>query len=197
MTDPTARRRTGTLITLVPVAGEWGHVLRVAIDAEQVGASRIHLAQDQDDIVALLHGLRQNTELIVTADPGHPAEGLLDTLPTVVTDVVLDQGPRQAELVSEVGRIAAGADATGLISVGGRGGAAIPVLFAALAAGLHVMAGTAHTPLAPAPTDLRADPRERGKDDAALVARASGLARIAGRPPVEGRAARELWGVEG
>ncbi len=196
MSGTTANRAAGTLITLVPIAGEWGHVLRVAIDAEQVGASRIHLAPDQPDIVALLRGLRQNTELIVTGDPGHPAESLLDTLPTAVTDVVLESGPQQADLVSEVGRIAAGAGAAGVISVGGRGGAAIPVLFAALAAGLHVLAGTAHTPLAPAPTDLRADPRERGKDDAALVARASGLARIAGRAPVEGRAARVLWGVE-
>ena len=45
----------------------------------------------------------------------------------------------------------------------------------------------------PPPTDLRGDPRGRGRDDAALVARASGLARIAGRPPLAGTAALEAW----
>ena len=47
MSGTTANRAAGTLITLVPAAGELGHLLRAAIDAEQVGASRIHLAADQ------------------------------------------------------------------------------------------------------------------------------------------------------
>ena len=37
----------GILISLAPAAGELGHLLRSAIDAEQVGATRIHLALDQ------------------------------------------------------------------------------------------------------------------------------------------------------
>ena len=188
---------SGTLITLMPAAGDLGHLLRAAIDAEQVGASRIHLPPDQDDIVALVPGLRENTELVITGDAGHPGTVLLDTLPSTAADVLLEAGPLGPDLVVEVGRIAAGSDGSDdIVSIGGRGDAAIPVLFAALAAGLHLLAGTAHTPLAAAPTDLRADPRGRGKDDAALIARASGLARIAGRPPLAGAAALEAWGVE-
>jgi hypothetical protein len=184
----------GTLITLMPEAGDLGHLLRIAIDAEQVGASRIHLALEQPDIAAVVNSLRNTTNLLVTADPGHPAAGLMDVLPDTDVDAVVDPGPPDDELVARVASVVAAAD--GVVSIGGRGPAAIPVLLATLAAGGHVLVGTALTPLAPTTTDLRADPRSRGRDDAALVARASGLARLAGRPPVEGRVARTRWQVE-
>ena len=187
--DPTP----GTLITLAPAACPLGHLLRAAIDAEQVGASRIHLAIDQPDIVATIAGLRGQTGLVITTAPEHPAADLVDRLPTAFVEIVLDDGPSHSELVATVARIAGEHD--GEVSFAGNGAAAVPVLFAALAVGAHVRVGTVHTPLEPPSTDLRGDPRPRGRDDAALVARASGLARIGGRPPLEGQAARSHWRI--
>jgi len=183
----------GTLITLAPAAGPIGHLLRAAIDAEQVGASRIHLASDQPDFIAVVAGLRRQTGLVITADHDHPGADLVDRLPSDLAEIVLDEGPSDLDLVAEVARIAREND--GEVSLGGRGSAALPVLFAALAVGAHVRVGTSQTPLEPPSNDLRGDPRPRGRDDAALVARASGLARIAGRAPLEGRAARSRWQI--
>jgi hypothetical protein len=183
----------GTLITMAPAACPLGHLLRAAIDAEQVGASRIHLAIDQPDVVATIAGLRGQTGLVITTDPAHPAADLMDRLPVDFVEIVLDDGPSHSDLVATVARIAAEHD--GEVSFAGNGGAAVPVLFAALAVGAHVRVGTVHTPLEPPSTDLRADIRPQGRDDAALVARASGLARIGGRPPLEGQAARSHWRI--
>jgi hypothetical protein len=188
----------GTLITLAPAACPLGHLLRAAIDAEQVGASRIHLAVDQPDFVATVAGLRGQTSLVITTDPEHPAADLVDRLPPDFVEVLLDDGPSHGDLVATVARIAVEHD--GDVSFAGNGGAAVPVLFAALAVGAHVRVGTVHTPLEPPPAadlqgELRGDPRPRGRDDAALVARASGLARIGGRPPLEGQLARSHWRI--
>jgi hypothetical protein len=188
----------GTLITMAPAACPLGHLLRAAIDAEQVGASRIHLAIDQPDVVATIAGLRGQTGLVITTDPEHAAADLVDRLPTAFVEMVLDDGPSHSDLVATVARIAAEHD--GEVSFAGNGAAAVPVLFAALAVGAHVRVGTVHTPLEPPPAadlqgELRGDPRPRGRDDAALVARASGLARIGGRPPLEGQAARSHWRI--
>jgi hypothetical protein len=184
---------SGTLITLAPAASPLGHLLRAAIDAEQVGTSRIHLAIDQPEFVATVAGLRRQTGLVITTDPEHPGADLVDRLPPDFIEIVLDEGPSHAELVARVASIANERD--GEVSLGGRGAAAIPVLFAALAVGAHVRVGTAQTPLEPPSSDLRGDPRPRGRDDAALAARASGLARIAGRAPLEGQAARSRWRI--
>lgn len=183
----------GTLITLAPAACPLGHLLRSAIDAEQVGASRIHLAPDQPDLVGVVAGLRRQTALLITTDPDCPGTDLVDRLPPTLIEIVLEEGPSDIELVAQVARIALERDHQ--VSFGGRGSAALPVLFAALAVGAHVRVGTSQTPLQPPPDDLRGDPRPRGRDDAALVARASGLARIAGRAPLEGRAARARWQI--
>ena len=188
----------GTLITLAPAACPLGHLLRAAIDAEQVGASRIHLPVDQPDIVAVIAGLRGQTGLVITTDPEHPAADLVDRLPATFVEIVLDDGPSHSELVATVARIAG--EHTGEVSFAGNGAAAVPVLFAALAVGAHVRVGTAHTPLDQPPAaelqgDLRSNPRPKGRDDAALVARASGLARIGGRPPLEGQPARSHWRI--
>jgi hypothetical protein len=187
--DPT----TGTLITLAPAACALGHLLRSAIDAEQVGASRIHLATDQPDFLATVAGLRRQTGLMITTDVDHPGADLVDRLPPDFLEIVLDDGPSHIDLVAQVARIAEERD--GEVSLGGRGEAAVPVLFAALAVGAHLRVGTSQTPLGPPSRDLRGDPRPVGRDDAALVARASGLARIAGRAPLEGRAARNRWRI--
>jgi len=199
MSEPTLGHRmvaptnAGTLITLAPAACPLGHLLRVAIDAEQVGASRIHLAIDQPDFVAVVAGLRRQTGLVITTDPAHPGSDLVDRLPADFLETVLDEGPSHVDLVAQVARIAEERD--GKVSLGGRGTAAIPVLFAALAVGAHLRVGTSQTPMEPPSHDLRGDRRPRGRDDAALVARASGLARIAGRTPLEGTSARSRWRV--
>jgi 3-keto-5-aminohexanoate cleavage enzyme len=130
---------------------------------------------------------------VITTDAQHPAADLVDRLPRDFAEVVLDEGPSPIDLVAQVARIAEERD--GDVSLAGHGDAAVPVLFAALAVGAHLRVGTTHTPMEPPSTDLRGDPRPRGRDDAALVARASGLARIAGRPPLEGRAARSRWRI--
>lgn len=182
-----------TLITMAPAACPLGHLLRCAIDAEQVGASRIHLAVDQPDFIAAVAGLRRQTGLVITTDDGHPGSDLVDRLPRDLIEIVLDEGPSPIDLVAQVARIAEERD--GEVSLAGQGDAAVTVLFAALAVGAHLRVGTAHTPLQPPTNDLRGDPRPRGRDDAALVARASGLARIAGRPALEGRAARSRWRI--
>ena len=64
--DPTI----GTLITLAPAACPLGHLLRAAIDAEQVGASRIHLATDQPDFVATFQRSGDRVENGVNGLPG-------------------------------------------------------------------------------------------------------------------------------
>lgn len=179
----------GILISLAPAPGELGHLLRVAIDAEQVGATRIHLAPDQPDFVAAVAGLRRQTDLVITADPDHPGADLVDRLPPDFTEIILD-GTDPAALTAEVARVVAAATAG--ISVGGRGAAAVPVLFAAIAAGADLLVGTALTPVEPS---APGQGPPRGRDDAALVARAGGLARIAGRPALQGAAARSRWQV--
>jgi 3-keto-5-aminohexanoate cleavage enzyme len=72
-------------------------------------------------------------------------------------------------------------------SATGRGTAALPAMLAALAAGGHLRVGLADTP------DYA--PGEPARDNAQLVARAAGLARIAQRPPAPVAEARELLGV--
>ncbi len=58
----------GTLITVAPAAGPIGHLLRTAIDAEQVGATRLHVPSDQPDLEAAIAALRDQTRLILTGD---------------------------------------------------------------------------------------------------------------------------------
>ena len=137
----------GTLITVAPAASELGHLLRAAIDAEQVGVSRIHLAIDQPDFIATVAGLRRQTGLVITTDPQHPGADLVDRLPPNLLEIVLDEGPSAIDLVAQVTRIAEERD--GDVSIGGRGAAAVPVLFAALAVGAQVRVGTSQTPMLP------------------------------------------------
>lgn len=191
----------GTLISVAPAACELGHLLRLAIDAEQVGASRIHLALDQPDLVAAVAGLRGQTDLLITGDPDHPGADLIDHLPSGFTEIVL-VGDDPAVLTGEVARVA-GAAPSG-VSFGGRGPAAVPVLFAAIAVGADLLVGSSLSPApsapagsAPPPPRSATTPGRGGpaRDDAALVARAGGLARIAGRPALQGAAARARWHV--
>lgn len=193
MSAPTAAAAgAGTLISVAPAACELGHLVRLAIDAEQVGATRIHLAIDQPDFVAAVVALRGQTDLVITADPDHDGADLVDRVPSDFTEIVLDEDDPPA-LTAEVARIAAAARSE--VSLGGRGAAAVPVLFAAIAVGADLLVGTALSPPEPVDSTAFAGRRAPGRDDAALVARAGGLARIAGRPAAQGRVARARWHI--
>ncbi|HEU5474118.1 MAG TPA: 3-keto-5-aminohexanoate cleavage protein [Actinophytocola sp.] len=72
-------------------------------------------------------------------------------------------------------------------SATGIGRTTLPVMFAALAAGGHLRVGMEDT--------ISYARGERVKDNAQLVARAAGLARIAQRPPLPAGEVRELLGV--
>ena len=183
MTDPATATRPGTLITVAPAAGPIGHLLRTAIDAEQVGAARLHLPTDQPDLLTAVAALREQTALVLTCDV--PVQGT-ETISSDFVDVELPEDPDLPSLVTEVARLVAAH--RGGVSVHGRGTAALPVLLASLAAGGHLLVA------APGP-DATAPGGRGGRDHVALVARASGLARIAGRPPLPPPVARPLLGL--
>lgn len=169
---PRAPQTTGTLITVAPAAGPIGHLLRTAIDAEHVGATRLHLAADQVELEVAVSALREQTNLIITCDASVAG---VDKVRSGFLDVDVEAAGDLPALVAEVARVVAAHPAG--VSICGVGSAALPVLLATLAAGGHIRVAAA------------------AKDHAALVARASGLARIAGRSPLDAAAARRLLGI--
>jgi hypothetical protein len=171
----------GTLITVAPAPGPIGHLLRTAIDAEQVGAARLHLPTGQPDLLLAVSALREQTSLVLTCD--EPVQGPA-TITSGFVDAEVPDGPDLPAVVTQVARLVA-MHPHG-VGLHGRGAATLPVLLAALAAGGHLLVG--------APGDAAAGSRT-GRDHVALVARASGLARIAGRPPLPPAAARALLGL--
>ena len=199
MADPgTADRADGILLSVAPAAVDLPRLLRTAIDAEQVGAARIHLAADQLEVAEAVTAIRDQTSLVITADPGSPAAELTDTPGPEFTEVVLPAGSPASELLVELAQLAESGRAT---SVGGRDDAAVPVLLAALAAGLHLRVGTADQPptLTLSTPGLVEHPAPGGaggpRDDIGLIARAAGLARIAGRRPLSVTEARAVLGL--
>lgn len=177
---PAAAAAAGTLITIAPVASEIGHLLRTAIDAEQVGAARLHLPADQPDVQLALSALREQTALLLTCDV--PVQGT-EVITSGFSDVEVGEAPDLPAVVTEVARLVAAHP--GGIALYGRGQLAMPVLLASLAAGGHVLVAAPEV-----------NPGVRsGRDHVALVARASGLARIAGRPPLAPPDARALLGL--
>jgi hypothetical protein len=180
MADVPAAAAVGTLITIAPAAGEIGHLLRTAIDAEQVGASRLHLATDQPDLLLAVSALREQTGLVLTCDVA--VQGI-DEITSDFVDAEVAEAADLPAVVTEVARLVAAHP--GGVALHGRGGVALPVLLASLAAGGHLLVAVPE-----------AQPGVRtGRDHVALVARASGLARIAGRPPLPPPAARALLGL--
>lgn len=191
-----------TLLTVAPAAIDPPHLLRIAIDAEQVGAARIHLARDQVDVEGAVAAIRSRTSLVITAEPGSDAVRLADPVRADFVERVLPDAMAAPEILREIAGIAA-TGSSPVASVGGRGSSALPVLLAALAAGLHVRVGTADGPspslggASPSPGGPSPSPGgPRGpRDDIALIARAAGLARIAGRPAMPLARAREFLGL--
>jgi len=180
------------LIVVAPAPGPIGHLLRTAIDSEQVGATRLHLPVDQPELPLAVSALREQTELVLTCDGHVPG---VDVVGSGFVDAVLQDGSDLPGLVAEVARLVAAHPAG--VAIQGCGRAAVPALLASLAAGGHIWVqapeydtSTNDNKTATAPG--RSSPV---KDHAALVARASGLARIAGRPPMDRRAAGKLLGL--
>lgn len=186
-------RGRGTLITVAPAPGPIGHLLRTAIDAEQVGAARLHLPTDQPELTLAVSALREQTQLVLTCDDHVPG---VDVVGSAFVDAVLQDGSDLPGLVAEVARLVAAHPAG--VGIQCCGSAAVPALLASLAAGGHIWVQapdydkTSNNDNKTATAPVRSSPV---KDHAALVARASGLARIAGRPPMDRRAARMLLGL--
>src|SRR6266496_3496986 len=123
--------------------------------------------------VATLHRL--------LAECGPPAGGHVHA--DLVMGVPGGMAGDAATLVASVAALARGAtwSATGI------GRTSLPVMFASLAAGGHLRVGMEDT--------ISYARGERVKDNAQLVARAAGLARIAQRPPLPAADVRQLLGV--
>lgn len=182
---------TGILLTIAPseaVAADLPTLLRVALDGEQVGAGRLHLPAQLPGAELAVRELRANTGLLLTCDAGGAAAELCDPPGPRFSEVIVEPAD-PADLLTMVAALAVEAQASGrAISVSGRGAAELPVALAAMAGGLHLRVGTADVP-----GDGTGPPSPR--PDVALIARAAGLARIAGRPPIRGTSAAALLGV--
>ncbi len=190
----------GTLITLAPSATELSLLLRLALDAEQIGATRIHLPADLDEPLRALAALRDHTTLIISAAAAGPAAELADLVsppigtagrdvlvtPTglaVLVELIPEPAQDPAAVVTD---LAARIGRRQLpVSVACHGPLAIPALLTALAAGAHIRVGTAG---AGAGSGSAAGPRA----DVTLAARAAGIARLIGRPALSAAQARAL-----
>jgi uncharacterized protein (DUF849 family) len=193
----------GLLLSLAPSAAAAASLpvlLRIAVDAEQMGAARLHLPPDLPDAARAVAELRARTRMVLTTDPDGAAATLCDRPGSLFREVVLDPAD-PAILVAAVAGLAADAriGPGQILSVSGRGRAGMAVMLAAVAAGLQVRVGSADSAHSADPADGPAPARELGpdpaRDDIGLIARAAGIARIAGRQLLGGAAARELLGV--
>jgi hypothetical protein len=190
---PGVRPGVGILLTIAPgpdAAADIPTLLRIAIDAAQVGAGRLHLPADLPDPAEAVAALRQQTQLVLTTDPDGTAAVFCDRPGRGFDEVVLDPA-EPAVLLAEVARLAAdSATRRRTVSVAGRGAASLPVLLAGVAAGLHVRVGTADTP------SLTGAGGPNARPDIGLIGRAAGLARIAGRPPMLPAVVSALLGLD-
>jgi 3-keto-5-aminohexanoate cleavage enzyme len=214
-----------TMITVAPAGGAVAELVRTARAGGEIGASVVRVPTlEPGRLVETVAALREQTELVlrVDSDPDvHPDlaacppdavelhTALRDREIVAVYEItepsrltllhrLLDQhglpyGRRvHCELVLRtpdvVPALAAAlhalpADATFTVI----GSAALPAMLAALAAGGHLRVGLADT--------AEYAPGEPARDNAQLVARAAGLARIAQRRPATVAEARTLLGV--
>jgi hypothetical protein len=181
------------LITLALRAVQLPLLLRLALDAEQVGTARIHLPDDLAEPAEAVAALRAQTGLILSANNGGPLATLVDLTsdsgvlrrpdgPPVLTEVVPGAAVEPARYVADLASLIGVCEPP--VSVVCQGESAVVALLTALAAGAHARVGTAGTP----PTD---NPRE----DVQLAARAAGIARLIGRPAMPVAQARALLGL--
>ena len=197
------------LITVAPGPLALPDLLRTAIDAERVGAARIHLGSTAD-LEHVMTSLREHTSLVISASvKDSPADAFgADPEPvnqgsiTFSAQTFIAAGPdlesssqwfelrfdgsmTPVQVVLQMGVLATRFETP--LTVAGDGEAGMPAQLAAIAAGYHLRVGTSHTPLtsgAPGP-----------RDDAGLVARAAGIARLAGRSPMTTTQARDFLGL--
>lgn len=191
------------LISLAPGVLALPELLRAAIDAEKVGAARIHLAP-QPDLGSVIAALREHTHLLVTAEQQHADADAVSTETKPVNsgdvnfaaqtfgtptgagwfELIFEASMTDKQVVLQTGVLATRFEVP--VTVAGNGTAAIATQLSAVAAGFHLRVGSSHTPLIAGATP---------RDDAGLVARASGLARLTGRPPMTPAQAREFLGL--
>lgn len=144
----------------------------------------LHKLMAERDIVPEyeIHDLGQLTSLRRLLDDfGPPASGRVHVL------LMHRASGGAVEAVSAVSAALRALPDGATFSATGIDGASIPVMLTTLAAGGHLRVGMADT--------IGYGNGEPARDNAQLVARAAGLARIAQRPPLAGEAARELLGV--
>ena len=182
---------TGTLITLAPQPAELPLLLRIALDAEQIGATRIQLP-DLANPEQAITALRQHTGLLISsddpaltdlADLSGPVDHQLRFRGSAVAaemtpDLTLAAPAQIAKLAAVIG------SATLPVSVICQGPDAITGLLTALAAGAHVRVGLGSATGSAGP-----------RDDVTLVAKAAGIARLIGRPALSADQARALLRV--
>ena len=179
-----------TLITLAPRAVDLPLLLRLALDAEQVGTARIHLPDDLAEPAQAVTALRAQTGLVLSANSGGPLADLVDLIsdsgllrrlggPPVLTEVSPGAAVEQAQFVAGLASLIGVCEPP--VSIVCQGEVAVAALLTALAAGGHVRVGTAGM----LPTD-------NAREDVQLVARAAGIARLIGRPAMPIAQARAL-----
>ena len=182
-----------TLITLAPRAADLPLLLRLALDAEQVGTARIHLPDDLSEPATAVAALRAQTGLVLSANSGGPLADLVDLIShsgvlrrlggrPVLTEVSPGAAVEPAQFVADLASLIRVCEPP--VSITCQGDAGVPALLTALAAGGHVRVGTAGTP-----------PTDNLREDVQLVARAAGIARLIGRPAMPVAQARALLGI--
>jgi len=172
----TARARTETLQELLAAGAD---VLACPLDAPD--EFRADLRRGAAERGAAVH---------------YEARGLgeLDSLPadaphvSLVFDTMFDRGSMPGDVrtfTDALGRLPGGTR----FSAAGLGDAGVPVVLTALAAGGHVRVGMSDT--------LEYAPEVPVRDNAQLVARVAGVAKIAQRPPLPAASAREVLALVG
>lgn len=155
----------GTLITLAPGALSIDDLTRLVQETGRVGVTRVLLDALQPDGARAASILREQLGVIVAREGlDQAAAGFIDVEVEVTTDL--------PGLAAEVARLVA--DHPTGISIRGLGPAELPALLTTLAVGGHVTVG----------------PAASVREQISTVARAAGLARLAGRPPLT---AAQAW----
>ncbi len=180
-------------------------LLRVALDVEQIGVTRLELPPDIDDPERAVVALREQTKLIITGMADSSAAGFVDLVGHVGAPdkfgwkaieyrppggndtrlielhfVEIAEFTAINSLPTMTNDIAQGVAGYPLpVSLTGKGESTMLAFLAALAAGGHVCVGTRMS---------GGEPRQ----NVALAAKIGGIARLAGRTALGGPAARRL-----
>ena len=156
-----------TAIVYAPAAMAPVTLAALAVEVVRVGAGAVRLPPaDAGWLMAARSAVESATGLLVLDPDDQPFELLLGPSPVAELHAALAERAADELVV---------------------GGPDVRALFAGLAAGTHLRAGSADTSLG---STADASPRH----DVQLVARAAALARLAGRPPMPASELRQIWG---